>query len=688
MTGGQATNSGIDYQQRIAAWCLINQYAEFSISTFFDQIDEEYIISKTLFETNHPIDDLNLQCQNNKTIFLQIKRSLSLSLRESSDFYKTIKQFTQEYIKSERAKNIFGLITTSDASSKITHDLKKIVVSIKLNENAFDDNPLNESEKDTLNKVEKVFNSIYKEIRGLEPTREKFIEFIKKIFVAIIDIQTGHPLEISSLMLLRSIGFKNPEIVWSILIKNSLIYASNRQSINSNKLSEIFDKYKENEIDKSSTESELEFLKTELISQGDFPVGKEVLLIESFIDEMDYMIVELYRFRDDCQIKNRFRDNKIIISEDTEWTVVQRFATMTGLERYMEENQERFVNKKVAVIEANEIETVENDKCSELHKTLLADLMEKNTEILSCLHCGKFVNDKDTLTIEVEDLDTPPTVGIVHKNCLRPIDRVLGAIKIPGRKNGNFLDTFDYKLWVSLVVKGQGMLNALKASPNMLDGHTPVVGWNSDEEYDTDYSYCIKFNLEDGSTSYSYQRSKIERLNKLQAKEHLKLFKRTQEKAKQENDPWCVLSQNKTAAPYSRLIKIKKPEEEILEIVSAEITKYSKLIAKAFDKDIAHYTPLCLVRDVETETIINLSNVVPIVSNPMQFNDLIKNWETFGFKFEPMELKIIKTDKDFDYYMRMILGDDRVPIIDPYFDRNFKLIKGYPIQDINQMIAQ
>jgi len=525
MAGGQATNSGIDYQQRVAAWCLINQYVEFNISTFFDQLDEELIISKILFETAQPIDDLNLQCQNNKTVFLQIKRSLSLSIRESSDFYKTIYQFTQEFIKNEKTENLFGLITTSNASSKITHDLKKIVVSIKLNENAFEDNPLNESEKDTLEKLEKIFESIYKKVKKLKATKEKFIEFVKRIFVAIIDIQAGHPNETSSLMLLKSIGFNSPEIIWSILIKNSLTYASNRQSVDSKKLSKIFDKYKKNEKEGTSKESIDDLLKTELISQGDFPVGKEVLLIESFMKELDYLIVELYRFRDDCQIKNKFSGNKINISDEIEWTIVQRFATMTGLERYMDENQKIFINKKIVVIPANEIETVEDDKCSELHKAYLADLMESNKEILSCLHCGKFVNDLDTLTVEIEDQDTSPTVGIVHKNCLRPIDRILGKIKIPGREKGYFLDTFDYKLWVALVVKGQGMLNALKASPNMLDGHSPLIGWNSDEEYDSDYSYCIKFNLEDGSTSYSYQRSKIERLNKLQAEEHLKLFR-------------------------------------------------------------------------------------------------------------------------------------------------------------------
>jgi len=688
MAGGQATNSGIDYQQRIAAWCLINQYSEFDISIFFDQMDEELIIKKTQFETNQPIDDLNLICKNYHTIFLQIKRSLSLSTRDTSDFYKTMNQFVQEFIKNENTQNIFGLITTNDASSKITNDLKKIVVSVKLNTDAFKDNPLNESEKDTMQKVESTFNAIYENEKGTKPSKETFIGFIKRIIIGIIDIESGHPVEIATLMLLKSLGFKNPELIWSILIKNSLLYASSRLSIDRKKLDNIFKRYIEDEENKSPHEKQIDILKTEIISQGEFPVGKEVLLIESFVDALDYVIIELYRFKDDCQIKNSFHSNKIVIGNGTEWTVIQRFATMTGLDRYMDENQDSYKNKKIAIIPANEIDTVENEECSKLHKALLESLINKNENILLCIHCGKAIDDKNTLLVEIEDRDTTPAVGNVHKSCLRPIDRILGTIKIPGREEESSLDSFDYKLWVALIMKGQGVLNALKASPQLLEGRTPMIAWNSDEEYDTDYSYCIKFNLEDGSTSYSYQRSRIDRFNKPQAEENLKLFEATQNKAKTINDPWCVLSNSKTAAPYSELLKIKKPDEEILEIISAEVSKYSKLIAKVFDKDLFHYAPLCLVRDVETETIINLSNVVPIISDPLKFDEFVKNWNHLGFDFDKLELKIIKSDKDFDNYMRMVFGDGLIPIIDPIFDKNIKLVKGYPINDLNSMVEQ
>ena len=90
-----------------------------------------------------------------------------------------------------------------------------------------------------------------------------------------------------------------------------------------------------------------------------------------------------------------------------------------------------------------------------------------------------------------------------------------------------------------------------------------------------------------------------------------------------------------------------------------------------------------MIRDVDSERFINLSNVVPIISDPLLFDDFIDNWENLGFKFEPLELKIIKTDKDFDNYMRMFFADDKTPIIDPIFDKNFKLKAITKLAEVN-----
>jgi hypothetical protein len=683
--GKQPTNSGIDYQQRIAAWCLINQYTDFDISIYFDQLDELLVIEKVHFETDQPIDDINISCKNNKRVFLQVKRTLSLSTRETSDFYKTIRQFVKEFLKPRIEKTFYGIVTTSDASSKITSDLKKIALAAKLSSDFLQSNPFNESEKDCFEKTKQIFDKLFQSESGKKATDENFKEFLKKTFVSVIDIESGNSVEIASFMLLKSVGFKNPELIWSVLIKNSLLYSSERLSIDKNKLKEIFDKYLND--DEHSTNSD-DFFKTEVISMGEYSAAKEVLIIKSFVEELDYLIVELFRFNDDCGKKNIFTNDKLLLGNGNEWEVIQRFATMTGLERYLEEIKDTIKDKKVAFIPANGIEDVEDTNCAKLHKNFLDELISKNENPILCLHCGKAIGEDNSLLVELDDNETKPAVGNVHKECLRKVDRVLGTAKFPRKMDHDYLDYFDYKLWVSLLMKGQGMLNGMKSNLNLFQGKEILVGWNSNEEYDAEYSYCLKFILEDGSTSYAYQRGRIVRLNKSSANEQLDLFERVQKQHLDMNDPYCILSISKTAGKYSELLKVKTKDEVILEIKSFEISKYSKQIAKGFDTNISWYTPICLIRDKEEETMLNLSNVVPLLSDPLNVKEYFENWQMLGFSTEKLELKIIKSDKDFDNYMRMIFGDEMVPIIDPLFDKNKKLAKGYVIHDFQKMKAK
>lgn len=682
--GGQATNSGIDYQQRIAAWCLINQYTEFDLSAYFDQIEDELIIKTIHFETDSAIDDINLSCKNNIKIFLQVKRAMSLSQNVTSEFYKTIEQFVKQYSKGISEKEFYGIVTTNDSSAKITNDLKKLVISAKLNPAFLKENPLNESEKDCLEKINNVFNEIYHKINNKKATEEQFKSFLKKIFVCILDVEVGQTIEIAAMMLLRSVGFKNPELIWAVLIKNTLFYSSKRLSIDRLKLVEIFEKYLD---DKAAILDDFEDpFKTEIISVGPFSAAKEVLIIESFIDDVDLLIVELFRFNDDCSIKNIFTNNRLILGNGDEWKIIQRFATMAGLDRYLLENLNRFKDKEIAIIPANGIEKEEETECAILHKALLEELVSKNKTPLTCLHCDKAISNNNALLVELDDTETKRNVGNVHKECLRAIDRILGIATIPGTAGDKrYLEYFDYKLWLSLIIKGQGMMNGIKSSSEFFSGRTPVVAWNSNEEYDADYSYCIKLILEDNSTSYVYQRGKIVRLNKSNAIKQIEMFEKKQAELNEINDPFCILSNSKTVSVYSELLKLKKSDEKILEIKSYEVCRYSKQIAKAFDNDIFWYAPLCLLRDKEEETYFTLSNVIPILSDPLNFQEYFDNWQSLGFNTEGVELKIVKNDRDFDNYMRILFADQMSPIIDPIFDKNFNLIKGYPIRDFEKM---
>ena len=689
MAGGQATSSGIDYQQRIAAWCLINQYSLFDMSSYFNQLGKSSTVEKILFETDKPIDDLNLECSGGEIIYLQIKRSISLATSQDSPFYKSISQFVREFVKEPNSTNLFGIITTTDSSSKITKDLRKICDSLRLNINAFADNPLNKSEKDTLDKLENTFSNICEQQIGNKLDNAAFLKFAKRIIVVTIDIQAGDTFERACLMLLRSMGFSDPELIWAVLIKNCLHYASQRLSIDSGALHSLLDRYLNTNLRQDDREKlEHEYLKTQLVIQGSFSVGRDILLVESEFNATDYMLAEFYRFADDCSHRNVYYENKVKLLNGFEWTVIQRFSTYSGADRFLEENIDLFSDKKLAIVPISSNENFEAGECADLHRAYIESLIKENVNFNLCLHCGKAVNVGNALIIEIDDQDTAPAVGIVHKECVRSIDRILGLSKPANPPESRYLETFDFRSWISLLVKGQGLLNSLKSKHQLLFRQNFQIAWGSAIERNSTGNYCIKFILEDNSIVYEFNRSKIVRLGQLQAQRHLEIFRERIKKHQEEKDPLCFLSNSKNFGTHSELIPMMEPSDEALEIKSVEISQYSAQVAKLFDKDLSYYTPLCLLQEKETTGIVTISNVVPLISDPLAIDKLIMNWQNVGFELSTaFDLIIIGSDTEFDIFMEDFTQHGLTPIIDPLFDKNFDLASGYPIDALSTIVA-
>lgn len=651
-------------------------------------IEEELIPWTVSYETSSCIDDLSLICENGRKVFVQVKTYVSLSEKPESPFVKTVLQFVEEFIKTPTGRDHLLLVTQSSSSSKIIGDLRKLLFAVRLNSQAFDNNPLTKSETETLNTFRKVFDRSYEALTETKPDKILFQQFAKRCIVAVIDIESGHPFEGACLMLLKSRGFHQPHLIFSLLVTNSLTYSAQRLSIDAAMLDSILDRYRR----ETATIPTIDLLNTllkedEKLGGGDYSVAREVLFIQSLFDSADYMIVELHRFRDDCQIKSVFYEDKVRIPSGDEWKVLRRFATFAGLERYLKEHDELFKDKKIPLISANGTDNLDTTPCAQLHRAHLADLIKSNHQPRNCLHCGRVTSGPSAHIVEIEDRDTIAAVGLVHEGCIRPIDRIIGLAQIPSSERDE-LDGFDFRLWVRLLMNGQGMLNNLRASPQMGNKGIPCIGWSSDVEYDAEYSYCVKFVHVDSSVTYAKNRGKVQRMNKQVAEEYVAELNNELVKASERKDPLCHTSVKQTYGQYSVLLTIKGAEEDALEIQKAEVVKYSKLVAQSFDNDFSYYAPLCFLRGAEEEEIVNLGNVVPLISDPLKLKALLANWSTVGVTFDGIELKIIKSDQDFDGYLRKFFADKMSPIIDPEFDRNRNLVKGYPIEDLNRMIAE
>ncbi len=681
--GGAATNSGINYQQRIAALVLASQYSEFDLSLAFG-INKSLKINTVHFETDEPIDDLKIICEDQK-LFLQIKRSLSFQTDENSDFYKTIKQFINQYISKSR-EEAYLLITSPQTSRTITQDFNKIIESIRLNDISFKNNPLNKSEQDTYEKFKDLFFLIYEEKAKNKPSENDFIDFSKKIYVSIIDIEKGRPNEQVALILLKSMNLIDPNLVWSTLITNSLEYARNRQSVSTTALKNLLNRYIKKENKSLNKDDDFdEMFKAKIIEEGRFSVAKEVLLIESKdfgikdAQKNDYLIIELFRFDDEGKIKHTFQGNKMKLNgTKEEITVLHRSATFDGMERYLLDNKKLYENNKIAIIPANDIDEVENTPVANLHRKYLQNLQDTNKDIMKCLHCDKTVNRKTSVLVEIDDLDSKPALGVVHPRCVRVIDRVLGLTKFPNKQNTiSILNEFDFKNWAKLMMKGQGLINQLRSS-NLKDKLQPIA-WSSEDKNNREFDYCLKYIMKDENipTIYIRDRGKIHRFSKANALETKQQFEESIEKGIKEENPIGYTSKNLMFGNYNQLIEIKDTDEKILEVESIEICKYSKLLEN-LDNSINYYSPICILKDKKEKALLNFGELVPLISDPLTLENICDTWKNLELEFniEDFELEIIESDFDFDNLMRFFFRDKMVPVIDPQFNKKGEVVKG------------
>jgi len=163
-SGGAAASGGIDFQQRVAAYFMIQMLFDLK-SLVPIGVEGEYEFLEISFETASSIDDIEVITKS-LTLYIQAKRSINLSSSKTSEFVKVIRQFVNQYINSKGKKDKYLLVTTSDASAKIKKEVKKILESVRLNDTGFENNPLNKSEKETYEKIRQSVFLAYSESSG------------------------------------------------------------------------------------------------------------------------------------------------------------------------------------------------------------------------------------------------------------------------------------------------------------------------------------------------------------------------------------------------------------------------------------------------------------------------------------------------------------------------------------------
>jgi hypothetical protein len=687
--GGSATNSGIDYQQRVASLFLAHLLLDIDVS-YILEIHDSAKIAEVSFETASCIDDIEIKLIDGIRVLIQAKRKISFSSSKNSQFCSAIEQFVNEYALNTDTKNFYILATSNQTSSKITYELRKILESIRINDSGFINNPLNKSEQRTFTDYLSITRNCFRKSLKRNVTDEEIYKFSKRVKVLVLDVEQSMGLEKAILTLLADRTQVNPNLIWAALISNSIYFSSKRLSINKEGLLSKFGNYlsKDTETENNKSNKE-ELIKWEIKLIDKVASAREILLIESFVEQADYLMVELIRFNKDCSRRFTFKKNHCLLPNGSSWTVIYRCSTYAGMERILEEKQDHFLkDKKIIVIPANlnKGEDVENSLCSTIHSELCDTLLSKNKEPLSCLHCGKSISGVASVAVEIDEIDVESILGSVHLSCLQPVDRVIGIIDSQFSKDYRCLKKFDFQLWAKQLWRGQYRFASFRDT-SIVQQNIPRIVWQSDYTYNSTYSFCVKINLENGTARYISQRGKLDRMNLVEAEKTASDFNNSFEASK-DTDPFCYTSKTYTYGSYSQLLRIKGSDERCIKCVSAEVAKYNRVLEKTYNQCDNFYAPVFIILDEITELPLQIQKRVAMMTDPLDFENYIENWKNAGINIVNYEIKIIESDWEFDMFVASVFQSKTGLVVDPIIDKNQDFIKAIFIEDGNRLLKR
>lgn len=670
--GGAATNAGSEYQQRVSSLFLVCMLLRVKVSDILGLPSDGAPIEVS-FETQEPIDDCRVTLDDGTRMNLQIKRSISLSEKTKSDFYSVIDQFVQQYLSDKDRKSRFILATSSRSSSSITRILKKILESTRSCGLDFESTVLNEKEISVYNILKNVIKTVFNAKVGFTITDTALFQLLARTHVEVFDIEQGDSLERAILTLLATKSSVSPTLVWHSVLSNALRFSSSRMTVSHNYFLPLFEKYLKTNDSKQRYNEDNDFF--EIGFSGEFSCGRDVVLLEGPNDSV--VVMEFYRFDEMGRSRIKYENGFILLENGLTGKLIRRFATFAGLERYVKALESVYSSKKVTIVESKIPADYEDSEWVLRHKEYCHELIRNNHSFQTCIHCGARINERQAVVVEVDYMPRKDTIGLVHKGCINPMDRILGSTDIEFFKRYEFLDGFDIATWVKYVVRGQGLINGVESHISSMD--VVIVGWNG-EATKRSGNYCIKVLLKDGDARYVLRRGKIDRMQDEEARSQAVTMNNMIASCKITKDPLGYTSETGVFGKYSLLLRTKRGNEKIVEAVTTEVERYSKLL-EIEEQCPEYYSPL--VRVIVDEKMVVLKRHVVLLSDPLKLPDFLESWRLAGTELHNVTLDIIKDDIEFDSLVEDTFLEDLGVVIDPVLDQEMNLVKGYIIKDIN-----
>lgn len=242
--GGSATNAGVEYQAGVAAWLAALVLAGEGATPPFGLPETEKTIGVRL-ESAEPVDDISAETSAQRRIFIQAKRSVSLSTDAGSDFGKTMKQFTEQYIQRkgngvfDGQKDLYVLAVGDTTPLQVSETAAGVLNKLRAGTNP---QTFNTKEQNAYKTIADHIKRVWLENKGNEIDDTSLGEIIKATRIQKVNVIDGGNEAERAKDLLRSQGLDDPSqagAAWSILTAECVSLGRQRGGITHSSIEEL-----------------------------------------------------------------------------------------------------------------------------------------------------------------------------------------------------------------------------------------------------------------------------------------------------------------------------------------------------------------------------------------------------------------------------------------------------------------
>lgn len=676
--GLQATNAGIDFQQRVSAYMMILMEFDMDISLAL-QLNRNDKIKGLNFEACNNIDDLVITLDSRKKVYFQMKRTISLSDSPDSEFYGVCEQFVKQYLKQDENDIAYILATRSESSKSITVKMKRILEGIRLANTLQIIEELNQEERTIFDKMCSNFKTIYKNIKKLTISDEDLLNIFLRTYIELFDIESGEEYEKTIKLILFNLIDVDIELFWRTLISKAVEYGANRRYLSREVLKEQCKTYVQENKNAKFELTEPFFTMSWKEGFRDIEVQIDYVIAvptndtkkEMKLENETIFVFELYRF-DNSKKKESLKyipPNIMKWKNGFKFEVWFRCATQERCHNYIEHELSKKIGDSYQVVIWPVKEHFDSTDVELLHKDILLKSLDDQKSCI-CANCGKAIFDNKAYLIEIDNEEYSNAVGMVHNNCLRPVDRIIGEMIMPQIEDYSYLKHFDINSWVKLVKKGKQAWHNIRK----MAAQCPQMTIDTDEVFH-DGNYCLYQVLENGDRKYTTNRGVIDRISKREADLLQQQFTTQMKEAKAEGNPFGYSSESYLYGRYSQIIEQFGDKEEFIECVETKVSLYNEFVARIYNDCETYYTPIIYL-SVDGEPFVLPNRVFPMLTNPFELPKYIKNWGNMGVSISEYEVCIIRDDNEFILKMISLITNHILPVVDGMFGSDGRMLRG------------